>query len=75
MLVFEKRNVAEPAILLEIEDAVAEKFQYVPNVLLGKLRQRLAVHGSLDHNFMRAYGVHAVKHALGPAVFAAFNKE
>ena len=44
-------------------------------VFLGKLRQRHAMHRSLDNNFMCANSVHAVEHALGPAVRAAFHAE
>src|SRR5579864_14140 len=74
-MVLENQNVLEPAVFLQVKDAVAEGPQYVFDSLGRQLRKCRIVIIGFDNHFVRADAVHLVEHALGLAVQIAFNSQ
>src|SRR5580698_1390968 len=74
-VVLENKNVFEAAVLLEIQNAVAEGPKHVFNALGRQSGQGGIVVGGFNDDLMRAHAIHPVEHALGLAVQTAFNAE
>src|ERR1019366_7690433 len=74
-VVLEKQNVFEAAVLLEIEYAITKGPQNVFDPFRGKRGHGGIVVGRFDDDFVGAYAIHLVKHALGLLVQIAFDAE
>ena len=72
-MILEDQNVAEADVLLEIEHPLAKRPQHALDLRLGHRRERLVVIRRLDDHFMRTDAVHAIEHALGLPLEAAFH--
>src|SRR5258708_7054299 len=74
-VIFEHQDVLEAAVLLEVENAVAEGPEQVFHALDRHGGQALHVVRRLDHDFVRADSVHPVKHAVSLAVEVALDAQ
>src|SRR5437868_14377300 len=74
-VILEDQNVLEAAILLEIDDAVAESPKHVLDAFLRHVGEGLRVIRRLDNDFMRTDAVHAVVHTIGAAIEVSFDPQ
>ena len=74
-VVLENEDVFEAAVLLQVEDAVAEGPEYVLDALGRQRSQRRVVVGRFDDHLVRADAVHLVEHAFGLAAQIAFDAQ
>ena len=72
-LVLEDKDVAKPAILPEIQHALAEGRQHALDLDFGHRRECLVVIGRLDDHFVRADAVHPVEHPVAFAIEPALD--
>jgi hypothetical protein len=73
--VLEQQDVAEPAVLLEVVDAVAEGPQHLFDLAFGHVGKAGGMIGSLDDDLVGSHAVHLVIHAFTLAVEVAFDAQ
>ena len=72
-VIFEKADIFDARVALEIEDAFGGQTQELPDLFVAGLPQMPVVSGILDQHFMRAHRAHAVVNAIAAAAGLAFN--
>src|SRR2546426_9619698 len=74
-VILENQDVLETAVLLEVENTVAEGPEHVFDALGRQRAQAGVVVRGLDNDLVRSDAVHLVEHALGLAVQIALDAE
>src|SRR5205823_10835852 len=74
-MVLEDENVFETAILLEIDDAIAEGPEHIFDALCRHGGEGLVMIRRLDDHFVCADAIHAVVHAVRTAVQVSFDPQ
>src|ERR1700723_2915509 len=74
-MIFEEKDVAEAAVIFQIEHAIAVSPENFLHRFLAKIRERLHVIRRFDDHFVRAHAVHAIEQAFALAIEATFNSQ
>ena len=74
-VILEKQNVAEAAVVFQIEHAIAIGPQRFLDCLLRHGRKRELMVGRFDDHLVRAHAVHAVEQSVAFAVQVAFDAQ
>ena len=74
-LILEQKDIAQPAVVLEVLDPVLEGVENLFYRFLRKVRETQRMLGRLDHDFMRAHTLHFVEQSIALAIEIAFNPE
>src|SRR5580704_9647874 len=74
-VILEQQDVAEAAIVLQVEHAIAVSPENFLHRFLAQVRERLHVVGRFDDHFVRAHAVHAIEQAFALAIEAPFNSQ
>ena len=72
-MVLEDEDVAQPAVLLQVQDPLAVRPQNALDFRLGHRSERPIVVRRLDDHFVRADAVHAIEHAVAFAIQRPFH--
>src|SRR5580704_1370509 len=74
-VILEQQDVAEAAIVLQVEHAIAVGPENLFDRFLAQVRERLHVVRRFDDHFVRAHAVHAIEQAFALAIKATFNSQ
>src|SRR5437868_4524111 len=74
-MIFEDEDVLEAAVLLEIDDTIAERPEHVFNALLRHVGKSLCMVRCLDDYLMSADAIHAVIHSIRATIEVPFDSK
>src|ERR1700721_1239142 len=74
-VIFEEQDVAEAAIVFQIEHPIAVRPENFLPRFFAQVRERLHVIRRFDDHFVRAHAVHAIEQAFALAIEAPFNSQ